>query len=77
MIMYIVKKYAVSQLNGLLRKYKDNVDYIRLILNKWGIRLEKILRVLRELDRKLEDNEVSSEEIDETVKDFEELVKEW
>ena len=77
MTKWIIKKVIVGRLNDLLDQYKDNVSKVRDTLKVWIARLDKILYAFRSLLEKLEDNKIDSEEIDQTVAEVEQVIKEW
>ncbi len=77
MIKWIVQKVIVGKINDLLDQYKDNVSKVRETLKVWIARLDKILFAFRSLLEKLEDNKIDSEEIDQTVAEVEQVIKEW
>lgn len=74
---WIVQKVIVGKINDLLDQYKDNVSKVSETLKVWIARLDKILFVFRSLLEKLEDNKIDSEEIDQTVAEVEQVIKEW
>ena len=77
MIKFVIKRYIVSKVNSLLDEYKDNVSKVKETLQKWISRIDKILFALRSLLSKLEDNQIDSDEIDQTVAEIEQVIKEW
>ena len=77
MIKWFAKRYVIGMLNDLLDQYKDNVSKVRETLKIWIARLDKILFAFRSLLEKLEDNKIDSEEIDQTVAEVEQVIKEW
>lgn len=77
MIKYLVKKYILSKLNGLLEQYADDVNKVGDTLQLWITRLEKILSCLKSTLQKLDDGKIDSEEIDQTVAEVEIVIKEW
>ena len=77
MVKFVIKRYVISKVNGLLEEYKDNVSKVKDTLQKWISRIDKILFTLRSLLSKLGDNQIDSEEIDQTVAEIEQVIKEW
>ena len=77
MFKWFVKKIVCGQVNDLLDEYKDNVSKVKDTLQKWISRIDKILFTLRSLLSKLGDNQIDSEEIDQTVAEIEQVIKEW
>ena len=77
MIRWAVKRYLIGKVNGLLSKYKSNVDGVSTTLTVWISRLEKILSCLRSTLAKLDDGKIDEQEIDQAVADVEEVIKGW
>ena len=77
MFKWFVKKIVCGQVNDLLDEYKDNVSKVKDTLQKWISRIDKILFALRSLLSKLEDNQIDNDEIDQTVAEIEQVIKEW
>ena len=77
MIKWIMQKVIVGKINDLLDQYKDNVSKVRETLKVWIARLDKILFAFRSLLAKLDDGKIDSEEIDQTVAEVEQVIKEW
>ena len=77
MFKWFVKKIVCGQVNDLLDEYKDNVSKVKETLQKWISRIDKILFALRSLLSKLEDNQIDSDEIDQTVAEIEKVIAEW
>ena len=73
----IIKWWLCSKVNDLLDEYKDNVSKVKDTLQKWISRIDKILFTLRSLLSKLEDNQIDSDEIDQTVAEVEKVIAEW
>lgn len=77
MIDWLIKKVIVSKVNGLLKDYQGNVDKVNTILKRWIARLQKILDCCEKLLSKLDDGEISADEINEAAEDITQVVKEW
>lgn len=73
----IITWWLCRKINDLLDQHKDNVSKVRETLKVWIARLDKILFAFRSLLEKLEDNKIDSEEIDQTVAEVEQVIKEW
>lgn len=73
----IITWWLCRKINDLLDQYKDNVSKVRETLKVQIARLDKILFAFRSLLEKLDDNKIDSEEIDETVAEVEQVIKEW
>lgn len=77
MIEFIVKRMICSKVNGLLKKYKDNVSKVKDTLKTWILRIQKVMSCLETLLAKLDDNELTSEEVKQTTDEVTKLIKEW
>ena len=77
MIKWLVTKFVISKVNDLLDQYKDNVSKVRETLKVWIARLNKILFAFRSLLEKLSDNKLDDDELDQTVIEVEQVIKEW
>lgn len=77
MFEWLVKKILCGKINGLLNDYKGNVDKVRSTLNVWIWRIEKVLACLKSILTKLDDNQIDSDEVKDTVDEVTKLVKEW
>ena len=73
----IITWWLCRKINSLLEQYKDNVVKVKSTVNIWIVRLEKVLAAFKSLLEKLEDNNIDSEEIDQTVAEIEQVIKEW
>ena len=77
MFEWIVKKVIVGKVNGLLMAYEKDVGKARETLKTWTGRIKKILAFLEGALAKLDDNQLTAEELRETGDDLAKVVKEW
>lgn len=77
MIDWLIKKVIVGKVNGLLKDYQGKVDKVKTILKRWIARLQKILDCCEKLLAKIDDGEISAEEVNEAAEDITQVVKEW
>ena len=77
LIIYFAKKYLVSALNDVLEKYKDNVGVICEIISTWIRRLQIIVEELKMILARVSDGKIEDEEVKNSVKEVEKIVKEW
>ncbi len=77
MLMWIIKRYAISAVNDVLKDYAENVDTVKDTLNLWISRIDKVLFALRSLLLKLDDNQITDEEVEKTVEELSIAIKEW
>lgn len=73
----IITWWLCRKINSLLEQHKDNVVKVKSKLNIWIARLEKVLAAFKSILQNLEDNAIDSEEIDQTVAEIEQVIKEW
>lgn len=77
MFQWIVKKVICGKVNDLLKEYQGNINVVRKTLKTWIERLRKVLGLFESIMAKVDDNELSSDEVKEAVDEFNKLVKEW
>lgn len=77
MIKWIVKKYVISLANNLLKDYQNDIDKVKDILNLWIGRVDKILYTLRSMLSKLDDNQLSDDEVEKTIEEITTMIKQW
>ena len=76
-IKWIAKKYVISAANGLLSQYKDDVSKVTGTLKTWIERLGKVLNLLECLNDRVEDGKIDAEEVEASLDQITNLVKEW
>ena len=77
MIKYIIRKWILNQINNLLSKYETNILTVRNTLTSWITKLELIITIFKRTLTRIEDNKLTNEEIDDTISDIENTIKEW
>ena len=77
MVKWMIKKYIVGKVNGLLEVNQANVVKTKNTIDTWIGRLQKILDCLKSILSKLDDNKLDSQEIDDSVAEIEKVVKAW
>ena len=77
MIKYIIRKWILKQINNLLSKYETNILTVRNTLTSWITKLELIITIFKRTLTRIEDNNLTDEEIDDTISDVEKTIKEW
>jgi ribosome-binding protein aMBF1 (putative translation factor) len=77
MIEWVVKKVILSKVNSLLKTYAKNVDKARETLKLWTSRLQKILKCFESMLKKLDDGELSEQELKEASDEVMKLIKEF
>ena len=77
MLKWIIKKYLIGFVNDLLEDYVENVDKAKSTLNLWINRIDKILYTLKSMLSKLDDNQITDEEIQQSIDEITSCIKEW
>ena len=77
LIIYLGKKYVISGINDLLEKYKDNVTEISGTLELWIKRLQIVIEELKTILSRVSDGKINDDEVKDSVKEIEKIVKEW
>ena len=77
MIKYIIRKWILKQINNLLSKYETNILIVRNTLTSWITKLELLITIFKRTLTRIEDNNLTDEEIDDTISDVEKTIKEW
>ena len=77
MIKYIIRKWILKQVNNLLSKYETNILTVRNTLTSWITKLELLITIFKRTLTRIEDNKLTDEEIDDTISDVENTIKEW
>ena len=75
LIINLGKKYAVSAVNDLLKKHKDDVAKITSTIDLWIDRLQKIVGQLKMINVRVADGIIEDKEIDDSIKEVESLIK--
>ena len=73
----ILKRFILKRLNKLLDEHKEDIGKARDIVGLWLNRTKAVLTRLESLSDKLADNEVTDEELEQIVNEFQGLIKEW
>ena len=73
----ILKRFILKRLNKLLDEHKEDIGKARDTVGLWLNRTKAVLSRLESLSDKLADNEVTDEELEQIVNEFQGLVKEW
>lgn len=77
MIKWAIKKYLIGKVNEILEVNQDNVTKTKNTIDTWIGRLQRILDCLKSILAKLDDNKLDSQEIDDSVAEIENVVKQW
>lgn len=74
---WLLTKWIINRLNKVLAAYKDNVQLAMETIVKWIERLQKIIDNLKALCSRLQDNELTEEEIKDTVEDIKKTINKF
>lgn len=77
MFTWFVKKVVCGKVNDLLAQYKDDVESVKSTINVWIVRIKAILQCLENMLKKLDDNELSPDEVKDINEEIKTLIKEW
>lgn len=77
MVEWLVKRALCGRVNGLLKKYRGNVQKAKDTLKTWILRIQKMMSCLESLLSKLDDNELTSDEAKAAADEVTKLIREW
>lgn len=72
----IVKKIVLKKLNELLKEYDGNIDKAKETIRLWLKRVNLVSGCLETLLKKLDDGELTADEVKDAIKDVQDLIKE-
>ena len=77
LVISLAKKYIISAINDLLEKNKENVGYICEKINYWTTKLTLIIELLKKINARCSDGNLNNDEVDQTVEEIEQIIKEF
>lgn len=77
LIISLSKKYIISAINDLLEKNRENVGYICEKINYWTTKLTLIIELLKRISSRCSDGNINDDEVDKTVEEIEQIIKEF
>ena len=77
LVISLAKKYIISAINDLLQKNKENVGYICEKINYWTTKLTLIIELLKKINARCSDGNLNDDEVDKTVEEIEQIIKEF
>ena len=77
LVISLAKKYIISSLNELLDKNKKNVEKICVKISYWIEKLSLIIELLKKINERCSDGNLDNEEVDKTVNEIEQIVKDF
>lgn len=75
--MCLVKRFIVRFINKQLKENAGNISKVKEVVTLWSSRIKRVLFCLECLLQKIDDNEITADEIKEASDEIQELVKEW
>ena len=75
--MCLVKRFIVKFVNKQLKENAGNISKVKEVVTLWSSRIKRVLFCLECLLSKLDDNEITAEEIKQASDDINALVQEW
>ena len=73
----IIKRVVSKIINKTLKENADNVSKVKEVVTLWASRIKRVLFCLECLLAKLDDNEITPDEIKQAGEEIQQLVKEW
>lgn len=73
----IIKRVVAKTVNKALKENADNVSKVKEVVTLWASRIKRVLFCLECLLAKLDDNEITPDEIKQAGEDIQQLIKEW
>lgn len=77
LIIWLGKKYIISGVNDILESKKNDVATLCQTIEVWIKRLQIFIEELKRIMERLSDANVSDDDIKASVKEIEQIVKEW
>ena len=77
LVISLAKKYIISAINDLLEKNKENVGYICEKINYWITKLTLIIELFKKISSRCSDGNLDDKEVDQTVEEIEQIIKEF
>ena len=73
----IIKRVVAKTVNKALKENADNVAKAKEVVTLWSSRIKRVLFCLDCLLAKIDDNEITPDEIKKAGEEIQELVREW
>lgn len=77
LIKKYVKDYVIKKINELLKKYKNDVNKVLETINYWTLRLSLIIELLKKISSRCSDNELDDEEVNDSLNEINEIIKQF
>ena len=75
--MCVVKRFIVRFVNKQLKDNAGNVAKVKEVVTLWSSRIKRVLSCLDGLLAKIDDNEISADEIKQASDEIQQLIEEW
>lgn len=73
----IIKKFVLKRINAMIKDNAGNIDAVKSAVQMWSGRVDSVQTFLSSIIQKLDDGEITPEEIASIPEEFEELTKGW
>jgi len=73
----LLRKFILQQLNKVLEDYKNNVELAKAKVDVWLKRSGAINTFLQSLSQKLDDNNLTEEELEAALDELKQMVASW
>ena len=77
LVIRLAKKYAISAINGILEKNKENVGKICEKISYWTTKLTIMIELLKKISSRCSDGKLEDEEVQQTVAELEKIIKDF
>ena len=77
LVILLAKKYIIQSLNDLLEKNKENVGKICVKISYWIEKLSLIIELLKKINARCSDGNINDQEVDQTVNEIEQIIREF
>lgn len=77
LVISLGKKYILSSINEVLERNKNNMSKICEIIHLWTNRLTIICDELKTISSRCSDGKIDDEEVKDSIKEIEKIIKEF
>lgn len=77
LVISLAKKYVISAINDILDKNKENVGKICEKINYWTTKLTIMIELLKKISSRCSDGKLEDEEVQQTVVELENIIKDF
>lgn len=76
-VISLAKKYVISAINDILDKNKENVGKICEKINYWTTKLTIMIELLKKISSRCSDGKLEDAEVQQTVVELENIIKDF